>query len=139
MESTEVYQAKLKTLQEAIQGFAHSLEIDLETLDEEMQDLVRNGQVQKFEYCTELLWKVMKLFLSTHEGVDEASPKAVIKAFYRTQKISTELYESLITIIYHRNLFSHIYNEDQFEQLYGELKTHAKKMQEVLQYLVNMK
>ncbi len=135
MEQTQLYQARLNTLKEAIIGFVEAVQQDIDSLEPIMQDLVRNGQVQKFEYCTEFFWKTMKLYLSLYEGLEERSPKAVIKAFFRTQKISSALYESMIQMIDHRNLFSHVYNQDQFLELWSYLPEHAKVMKEVLNIL----
>ncbi|VFN02679.1 MAG: Nucleotidyltransferase substrate binding protein like [Candidatus Kentron sp. G] len=45
-------------------------------------DGLQNGKAQKFEYTLEFCWKTIKVFLRQQEGIDEASPKKIIKAFY---------------------------------------------------------
>lgn len=121
MEPTEIYKNKIDTLKNAIHGFRHLLIRNLDDFDAEMVDAIKNGQVQKFGYCTELLWKTIKHYLFLRHGIEEVSPKGVIKAFYRTNNLSQDIYESLILMIDHRNTFSHVYNEKEFGELYSFL------------------
>jgi len=44
--------------------------------------VLKNGQVQKFEFTTELLWKMLKAFLLEWHGIDAASPKEVIRRYF---------------------------------------------------------
>lgn len=135
MEPAELYRHKVDTLKIAIQGFRHLLLRNLDGFDPEMVDAIKNGQVQKFEYCTELLWKTIKHNLSFLHGIDEVSPKSVMKAFFRTNNLSQDLYESLILMIDHRNTFSHVYNEQEFNELYSYLKKHGETMSTALSHL----
>lgn len=135
MEPSEVYQAKLKKLKSAIEGFVLSLEQNLNGFDAVLLDTLRSGQVQKFEYSAEYLWKFIKLHLFEKEGIDVNSPKRAIKTFHLVKNLDDDLYHSLLKIIHHRNLFSHIYNEKQFEELFAHLPLHAKAMKQVLSIL----
>lgn len=58
----EMLTYKREQLNSAVMDFSHSLSIDLTLLSEDVADAVRNGQVQKFEFTIELLWKVIKIF-----------------------------------------------------------------------------
>ncbi len=135
MEPTEHYQNKVETLKRAVEGLAASLEVNPATFDTQLSDLVKCGHVQKFEYCAELLWKTIKLWLVQQEITDVNSPKAVIKSYYQTAQISDAIYEELLATIHHRNRFSHVYNQDEFDQLYLEITNHLKTMQYVVSQL----
>ena len=137
MEQTQLYHVRLTTLKIAVKGFANALKQDISKFDKDLQDLIRNGQVQKFEYTAELTWKVLKQYLFIFKGIDENSPKAIIKAFFRAEKLSTEFYEALIRMIDHRNQFSHVYDEAKFLELHSYLVGHAQKMQEILEILLS--
>jgi nucleotidyltransferase substrate binding protein (TIGR01987 family) len=132
MESSELYLSRIKSLEKAVNSFAESLNQNTDNFNSVLLDLIKNGQVQKFEYSSELLWKVIKQYLFDNEGIDESSPKSVIKTFYRIGKIDQSMYEQLIKMIDHRNLFSHIYNEDKFGELHRFLPQHAVIMKQVL-------
>lgn len=132
MESTEYYRTRLATLQLAVQGFLQALQVDAHSFEQSLGDVIKCGHVQKFEYCSELLWKTIKLWLVEQEVEEVNSPKAVIKAFYQVANISDDLYKRLLEVIHDRNLYSHVYNQQEFEKLYQKLPEHAAAIQETL-------
>ena len=66
MEQAQLYQNKLNKLETVIIGFGKALQVDLSNRPEDEVDLLKNGQVQKFEYSVELLWKTIRFFLFFH-------------------------------------------------------------------------
>ncbi|GAB6095737.1 hypothetical protein JCM14469_19900 [Desulfatiferula olefinivorans] len=109
---------KLVQLRDALDNFEASLSIDTDSLDETIVDSIKSGRVQKFEVCTELIWKTLKVYLLETNGIDAKSPKSVIKAFYNIGSLTLEDYEQLMDAVDDRNSVSHIYNQDQFEEIY---------------------
>src|SRR3972149_2537947 len=78
---------RIVAFKEALDNFVYLARIDLAEIrqmlhDERLIDGLQNGRAQKFEYTTELCWKAIKVFLKEEEGIDEASPKKIIKAWY---------------------------------------------------------
>ncbi|MFQ5729091.1 MAG: HI0074 family nucleotidyltransferase substrate-binding subunit [Waddliaceae bacterium] len=134
MESTAYYHNKLKILREAIEGFVKVLKVDLSDKTFFEQDVYKNASVQKFEYCIELFWKVAKLYLSIYKGIEESSPKDVIKSFFRQTELSEQQYEALIQMITHRNLLSHLYDSKQFEEILAHFSGHGRVLMEVLEF-----
>jgi nucleotidyltransferase substrate binding protein (TIGR01987 family) len=132
MEQAAYYKNKLKNLRQAIGSFAKLMEIDLSAKDDFERDIYKNAAVQKFEYSIELYWKVAKLYLLNYKGIDESSPKGVLKAFYQESKMPLEIYESLLKMILHRNLLSHLYDPFQFEEIYRSLKDHSTHLMSAL-------
>ena len=135
MEQKEYYDSRLMALQKAIKGLSESLELHAENFDPILSDLIKCGHVQKFEYCAELLWKTIKLWLVRQEFIDVNSPKAVIKTFYQAAEISDHLYQQLLLVIHHRNLYSHVYNQNEFEKLYKLLSQHTNTIKEAIHVL----
>ena len=126
---------KLEQLESAVKDFNVSLDIDIDLLDPEVADSVKSGRAQKYELCAELLWKTIKVYLQELHGIDENSPKSVIKAFYSLEYVNPAEYEFLIEILNDRNQLSHVYNKEQFEVIYNRLiktmphfQTALKKM-----------
>ncbi len=97
---------KIEAFSEAVEGFAYLTALDLsnlaKTFDSRIINGLENGQAQKFEYTTELCWKAIKAALRQREGIDEASPKRVIKAWYLTGHLAEEDYLNLIRARRHR-------------------------------------
>lgn len=71
---------------------------------------MQNDRAQKFEYTTELCWKAIKCFLKEKEGVDEVSPRKIVKAYYRGGHVTEEDYLLLLETVEGRNRLSHVYN-----------------------------
>jgi hypothetical protein len=52
-----------------------------EALAMEKTRIVRDASIQRFEYTFEAVWKAAQSFVKQHEGVEAASPKAVVRAY----------------------------------------------------------
>ena len=98
-------------------------------------DGLKNGQAQKFEYTLELAWKAIKNHLKQQEGIDEASPKKVVKAFYLAGYMQETAYLEMIQAIDDRNKLSHIDEQREFENIVMRLPKYAAMLQGVLQTL----
>jgi len=112
---------KITQYKNAISNFEDSLNIEISELDDIIADTVKSGIVQKFEFCIELLWKTLKVYLLEINGIDCSSPKLIIKEYFRNQDFSSKDYEILIGMINDRNSLSHIYNKEQFEDIYSRI------------------
>ncbi|QQR49266.1 nucleotidyltransferase substrate binding protein [bacterium] len=74
---------------------------------------IRDSLIQRFEYCTDMFWKVLREFIIEKHGVDVlASPKAVLKEAFDVYLIDEKQYTQLLTSVNDRNLTSHAYQED---------------------------
>lgn len=113
-------------LSTAITSLDKSLEIDFGNYDEFETDVLKNGQIQKFEYTIELLWKTLKKYFEVKRESILLYPKDVIKAFFAEDAIDEETYLNLIEAIDSRNLLSHIYKAEVFDQVHPQLKSYAK-------------
>lgn len=137
MALSENYKNRLKFLQSATTDLELALAEDLTQFTDRQQDILRNGQVQKFEFCIELLWKVLKVYLYEREGVDEGTPKSVIKAYYRTGKIASSDFEELIQMIEDRNILSHLYSQIEFLEIHLRLFRHIRTIRSVVNLLIH--
>lgn len=79
----------------------------------DLNELERNGLVQRFEFTLELGWRVMKDFLE-EEGFDFApSPKETFRQAQAAEFI--DYAQALIDGLEMRNILSHDYSGDKFE------------------------
>jgi len=131
MEQANGYEKKLNSLEQALESFRKAMTIDASKFSTIEADTIKSGQVQKFEICVELFWKTAKKYLYDIHGVESISPKIAIKQLYRTQYTDARNYEILIEMVNDRNRLSHVYNEDQFKEIYCRLPDYLKSMQDV--------
>ncbi|MGH9361291.1 MAG: HI0074 family nucleotidyltransferase substrate-binding subunit [Thermoanaerobaculia bacterium] len=122
---------RIDTFRQAVEGFADLLALDISVFDAKVQDGLKNGQVQKFEYSTELAWKTIKKFLFVLDGIDAGTPKSAIKEFYLAGYVREADYETLLAMIEDRNRLSHVYRAEEFEKIHGQLKRHTEVMKKV--------
>jgi nucleotidyltransferase substrate binding protein (TIGR01987 family) len=133
--------ARIKTFQEATDTFAFLARLDLAELkqklgDDRLMDGMQNGRAQKFEYTTELCWKAIKFFLKENEGVDEASPKKIIKAYYLGGYIAEDDYLLLLEAVEDRNRLSHIYDAETFNNILARLTGYAALFERICAQLL---
>lgn len=133
MEKESTLPARLNRLRQALRGLEELLAVDLAPFDGAVLDGLRNGQIQKFEYCAELTWKLVKRFLAEAHAVETATPKQAIKAFFTAGFIDEAAYERLIGLLNDRNRLSHLYDEEVFEEVLATLPSHLREMQGVAQ------
>lgn len=112
---------KVKQFKAAILNFEESLSINLNDFPSIVIDSLKSGRVQKYEFCVELLWKTIKVFLYEINGLDCKSPRQTIKEFYNLGYVSSKDFEKLLEILDDRNQLSHIYNKDQFNEIYNRI------------------
>ena len=122
---------------EALESFSYLAAVDMATLanqlDKRLIDGLENGKAQKFEYTLELCWKAIKIALKDQEGIDESSPKKMVKGWYLAGKLTEDDYLALIVAIDDRNKLSHVYDPEEFMAIVARLPEYAKLMQRVIQ------
>lgn len=91
---------------------------------------MRDGVIQRFEFCTELAWKATREYLIDQGYTDLNSPKAVMKQAYADGLISDgELWAALLN---DRNLTSHIYDEATASAVFGRINADYLPMFDAL-------
>lgn len=133
MELEQKLNIELSSLNQAIDTFAKTLEIGADAKFSEIElDLIKNGKIQKFEYCTELAWKVSKIFLEFQTAEIIISSKMVYKNLFLNKYLSEDLYLNLFKTIEDRNKLSRVYKEEMYNEVYKNLKEHLKAFQKLL-------
>jgi len=84
-----------------------------------VDDLDRDGVIQRFEFAFELLWKTAKIFLE-YEGFRCAGPRSCIKEGVRREILSEG--EVLLDMLEDRNKTTHIYDEHTAEEIFERIK-----------------
>lgn len=123
---------KCKELSQAIEGFLEALKVDINHFDNPIeQDLIKNGQIQKFEYSLELTWKFIKFYLYEEKGIDSQGPKDVIREFAKLNFFSVEEIQLFLEMIDDRNRIAHEYKDYIMENIYPRLITYGQFLAKV--------
>jgi nucleotidyltransferase substrate binding protein (TIGR01987 family) len=95
-------------------------------------EITRDASIQRFEYCFEIIWKTVKLYLEYYEGIICNSPKSCFRELFSTGLIDENKTIKLLEMTDDRNLTSHTYDEELAKELYNKLRQYYKLMEEIL-------
>ena len=123
---------KLSDLQAALLNFQDALTLEPSLFPDLVADNIKSGQIQKFEFTLELLWKTIQVFLFEVDGVDVVTPKSVAKEFVEAGYCQYETYELIIRAINDRNQLSHIYRQEMAESIWLRLPEYVSMVVQVI-------
>lgn len=103
--------------QQRFQNFQRAFGLLREAMDQDisqLNQLEKEGVIQRFEFTFELAWKVLKDKME-HDGlvIDQISPRAVVRLAYQAKYIEDA--DVWLRMIGDRNLMSHTYDSAKFE------------------------
>ena len=101
----------------------------------DLDDMYLDATIQRFEFCFELAWKLMKAILE-YEGIEANSPRSSIREGWKQGLISDA--EAWLDMMEKRNLSSHTYDENVARDIYHEVKEQYITLLEALDQRVNM-
>ena len=118
------YRKALKKLSEAINYIKKDLDekeidIEYENAEEILEEIIKEGLIQRFEYTYEMAWNVMKDY-ALYQGNSEISGSrdAIRFAFSSNLIANGELWMDMIKS---RIKTSHTYNEETAEEIYKKI------------------
>lgn len=106
------FQTKADNYKKAV----NRLEESIKEYDETHSDSVRDGAIQRFEFCIELAWKTIREYLLDQGFSNLNSPKSVMREAYAYHVIDDE--KLWISALGDRNLTSHVYDEKTADDIY---------------------
>ncbi|MDB5255436.1 MAG: hypothetical protein JWM14_131 [Chitinophagaceae bacterium] len=103
--------------------------------EEELNELERNGVVQRFEFTLELCWNTLKDFLEEEGAQFKPTPKETIRQAYKSGLIKNA--QLLIDGLDIRNELSHDYSGEKFEKSEDEIRNRIfPAIEEVYQFFL---
>lgn len=90
-----------------------------ESTEKAVDELDRDGVIQRFEFTFELFWKTIKILLAD-EGFECAGPKSCIKEGARRGFLTDG--EMLLDMLEDRNKASHVYDESTAKEIFERIK-----------------
>ena len=101
---------KIKQLEKVFENLKIIIDAYEKENDRIIKDGLRDSIIQRFEFVTELSWKLMKKYLDENLVLEVYSPRSVIKESYKQDLIENG--ELWLDILEDRNLTSHTYDEN---------------------------
>jgi nucleotidyltransferase substrate binding protein (TIGR01987 family) len=89
-------------------------------------DSIRDGVIQRFEFCTELTWKTVREYLLDQGYTEINSPKSVMRQAFADGLIDSD--QAWIDLLNDRNATSHIYDEATATQIYQHIEENYYSM-----------
>ena len=118
----------MRALGEALARLAEALELDVSS-----HLIIRDGTIQRFEFCVELLWKTLRKFLEV-EGEIVVTPRQALQGAYKVGWIDDE--QLWLNMLKDRNLTSHTYKQDLAELIYANIRTYYPAMHQLYELLL---
>ena len=109
----EQVKAKFEDFERALKKLQIALEKNIED-----DELYLDGLIQRFEFCFELSWKLMQIFLS-YEGISVNSPRSAIRKSFENEIIFDV--EGWLDMLESRNLSTHTYDEITAKEIYKNI------------------
>ncbi|MGA2260094.1 MAG: HI0074 family nucleotidyltransferase substrate-binding subunit [Acidobacteriota bacterium] len=105
-------------LEYSLDQFMHALDRLNEGATQARDELDRDGVIQRFEFCFELLWKTLKIYLEDR-GIEAKSPKDSLRAAFGQGWIIEE--DDFLDMLADRNKTSHIYSREESQKIYDRI------------------
>ena len=99
--------------------------------------LMRDGVTQRFEYCIDLFWKFLKIYLGTIENtsIELPSPSKILRLSFKLNLITNAELDVLLDCITERNLTSHTYDEKTAEEIQRHIPLYHLTMKIIVNRL----
>lgn len=111
--------------QQRFQNFDRAFLLLREVIDQgcdSLNQLEKEGAIQRFEIAYELGWKVLKDYLEQHGVlVDPITPRNVIKQAFAARLLDDA--QVWIDMMLHRNLLAHTYDFKVFEEVLATVES----------------
>lgn len=97
-------------------------------------DSIRDGVIQRFEFCAELAWKTLREYLLDQGYTEINSPKSVMKQAFADGILDHE--DGWLQLLDARNETSHIYDEATATSVFANIRTvYDPLLQDLIQKL----
>lgn len=126
----------MERLMRAHKTALHALSTLIDILKEPSGTIVRDASIQRFEYTFETVWKLLKLFLYEHHGIDAGSPKSCFREAFKAGILTEGQAEQSMKMTDDRNLTSHTYIETIADLVYSRLSGYADLMSRLVEVCV---
>jgi nucleotidyltransferase substrate binding protein (TIGR01987 family) len=118
------YNKAITKLEESVKYIQHNFlddedELDTEDLGYVVDELIKEGLIQRFEYTHELAWNVMKDYAFFQGNSTVGGSRDATREAFKLQIINNP--DTWMDMIQSRNKTSHTYNEETANEIFGKI------------------
>lgn len=118
------YNKALTKLDESVKYIQHNFlddenELDTEDLGYVVDELIKEGLIQRFEYTHELAWNVMKDYAFFQGNSTVGGSRDATREAFKLQIIDNA--DTWMDMILSRNKTTHTYNEETANEIFGKI------------------
>ena len=108
-----------------------------EVLSMEVNAIIRDAAIKRFEYSIEITWKLAQSYLRTRESLDVASPRRVIRSCFEIGFLNDAQTKQFLDMLNDRNLTTHTYDEEAAESIYSKLDGYYSSLKFLVDRIAN--
>lgn len=123
-------EAKKEKLDSLCEDLGNALARLEEALALEPSRINKDGTIQRFEFCFELSWKLMKSF-AEYKGLEVRSPRDAVRLAAQLGVLDNPRIW-LKKYLESRNIASHTYNEEMADEVYNTARKFLKDAKKLL-------
>lgn len=95
--------------------------------------IVRDAAIQRFEYTSEVIWKLLKEILKEDAGIISNSPKLIFREAFSVGYLTEAETTLCLQMTNDRNETVHIYNEKVAASIFAALGEYCKIMKKIIE------
>lgn len=132
-EKIKITQDALASLNDAIELYQERIDSQAGSYEEKLEFALRDSMIQRFEYCTDLLWKLIKAYLQDVQKMtlQSLSPKPIIRDAVEDGLLTEKEAGQLLAMVDTRNKTSHIYHQETAELIAQEIPSDYQRMKQI--------
>lgn len=105
------------------------LEEAINTPVTEQNSLLIDGTIQRFEFCIELFWKMLRRAL-LDSGIESGTPREAVQKAYQAKWLNDE--QLWIQMLQDRNRTSHVYEEEIAQEIFARVPQYYEIMSQAI-------
>lgn len=109
----------MNKIEASLKQFEQAAERLSEVLSGEKNSIARDSAIKRFEFCFDLSWKTIKVFLREEKGLICSSPKDCFRQAFQNKLLDYD--EIWLDMTNWRNLAVHTYSEELANDLFAKL------------------
>ena|SRR3989338_9309003 len=87
----------------------------------EYSDISRDSTLLRFELTSEIVWKVLKIYLENKFQIQTSYPVQIYREALKSESMTASDVECALVMVYDRNRMVHDYNQDWADELYKKI------------------